>query len=417
MNVHPFKVFVFVIFLFTVLIINSTKSIAQTISPAGDDSASDEQANEKQAQEALKQIHDLEQKMEENGKRLDALENAVNQTDANIASHDVSAGNSMPQENYEPKPPRQEINSNSITKSEHEAAKVIANAQVALDEAAQEKSSFKLKPEPRYVIPQNSFDDSPSAIFPKEHNFEISQEEFYSAFKESGDYEIYKKNGAFYGVNMAYTYRPWRAVNWPVNVFHLESHADFGELNYNYEGDRIKDVNNYIVEPRAWLGHEFNFGPDVSLMPYAGVGYRWYFDQLKSKTDDVGDGGFNIQTQYVYVPIGAQLSFRPMPLWRIDLNSEYDFLAWGRVTNYLSNYSPIFSNLSNTLRGGYGLRESVKFVKEGENLNFFVEPYIRYWHINTSKSADILAFGIPISPYQEDANHTTEIGARVGVEF
>ena len=395
MSFNMLKVFIFAIFMFLTILTGSVRALAQ-------DDSSDEQAREQSTQETLNQIHDLEAKMQDTGKQLDALEKAVNQSDTEVlANTDTEAPVKQA--------PVQEV----------AAAPAVPVEKVAEQEAPVQAPVVVPPPQESPVVPAASqIYNAPIPSVRKEHTFEISPETFYSSFKESGNYSVYKKSGEFYGINAAYTYRPLDAELYPINVFHLEVHGDYGLMDYNYQGDKINSVNNYMVEPRAWLGKDLDFGELTSLTPYVGVGYRWYFDQLKKKTDDAGDGGFDVQDQYVYIPVGAELSLHPVDGWRITLNGEYDFLAWGRVNNYISQYFPAVSNLNNTLKGGYGLRGSVKIMKEGDTFNYFVEPYITYWQINASKTSDILVLGQPSGiSYQEDKNHTTEIGARLGVEF
>ncbi len=91
MNCGSIKVFIFVFFMFLTLLTGCPKSFAQPVSPTGGDDSSiskgtsDDQASEASADESLKQIHDLELKMEENSKRLDALEKAINQANTENA--------------------------------------------------------------------------------------------------------------------------------------------------------------------------------------------------------------------------------------------------------------------------------------------------------------------------------------------
>ena len=81
--------------------------------------------------------------------------------------------------------------------------------------------------------------------------------------------------------------------------------------------------------------------------------------------------------------MGVQLSIRPTDGWRITMNSEYDQFVWGNMTNYsathiidsLDRTSPSFGVI---LRHGYGLRGSLKIVKEGDFFNYFLEVKIAF---------------------------------------
>jgi hypothetical protein len=387
------KASLFVLFLSATMLSGTARVWAQ------DDNLSDEQAREAKTQESLNQIHDLESKIQDHGKKLDALEKAIDQ---------LKVPEAPSQPIVEPKavvPPVVSV----------QKATPVQKADPAPAAAFVPETSASNAP---YVFRQPPVYFAPVTFQFKEHIFELSQDNFYSTFKESGDFQDYKKHGEFTGLYAAYTNRPTDLAYCPFDVFHLDAHGDYGYMDYNYNGDRVKDVNNYIVEPRLWAGRDFNFGSKVVITPYAGGGYRWYYDQLKNKTgDNAGAGGWNIQTQYVYIPVGAQLSVHPAEGWRLDMNGEYDFLAWGRVTNYLSNYESAASDINNTLSHGHGIKGSIKILKEEGRLNYFLEPYVSYWQIRASKGSEIFANGQPVVPYQEDKNSTLEIGARAGVDF
>ncbi len=426
MNVNLFRTVFLVFFLGLAILPGPAKSFAQ------DESVSDEKAREDDTQEMLNQIHDLQLKMQDNAKRLDALEKAVNQTDTDETAVG-SASNSSAQEVPIEPVAKQEIApvaaqpSSTGQDSTPEAPIRLSPTQVySEDQAVEHKAQLTNPP-----LPSAPIYYAPLISFPKEHTFELGQEDFYSTHKEIGN----NKNGVFYGINSAYTFQPLDAENWPINVFHIDVHGDYGVFDYNDgQGDKLKRINNYIIEPRTWLGKNFDLGSNDHLTPYVGFGYRWYYEDLKNKiTDDEQIDGLNFQiqsnntqTQYLYVPLGAQLSVSLFDGWRIDMNSEYDFLVWGRVTNYAPNFSvdstKIYSPaVNNTLRNGYGIRGSIKIIKEEDSLNYFVEPYVRYWNIRSSNTvSDPFSIdGVPIGSIsiQQEKNHTTEIGARVGIEF
>jgi hypothetical protein len=99
--------------------------------------------------------------------------------------------------------------------------------------------------------------------------------------------------------------------------------------------------------------------------------------------------------------------------WRVDLKAEYEYLVWGRAT--VNSYTLIsypyiydFYKENDDLNKGYGIYGSIKIVKETDFLNYFVEPFIQYWDIGKSKRTYTIG---------QDKNTTTEIGARLGVEF
>lgn len=257
----------------------------------------------------------------------------------------------------------------------------------------------------------------------KENEFDISPYFFYSSYESSQntDNDSAKRKGFFEGIFVADTYRPYNQKDWWINVFHVDVHGDYGNVDYKFPSDgnsKISSVDNYILEPRVWVGKDFNLGDRVRLTPYAGFGYRWYYERLKNKfTEDLNDGGNDVQTQYFYLPVGAELTITPAEGWRVSLDGEYDYMFWGRITNYASQISSMVNNFNNTITNGYGLRCSIKLVKEYDKFNLFIEPYFRFWDINKSDTVNVIAAGVPFATNQEASNKTTETGVRFGVEF
>ena len=415
MTIKWLRVVIFVFFILGAVLMGASRSLAQTDTAAnGDDYAADEKAREEQAQQALDQIHHLEAKIQDNAKRLDALEKSINQLDTADAPAQPVETNTADLQSPEPKVSEQESSLPQVPVKEAPAPLVVPV-------------------EPVIVLPKPSIYYAPSLPMPKVHAFELSQEDFYSSFKENGDPNSYighdvKKSGAYYGIYGEYNFRPLEAENLPINVFHMDVHGDYGIEDYDFLGEgKIKSVNAYIVEPRVWVGKDINFGSSNSLTPYVGFGYRWNYEDLTKKFSDAlkEDGGSNIQTQYFYIPIGVRLSVRPVEGWRIAANSEYDYLAWGRITNYSASFSSGTHLLSvpefnNTLRHGYGIRGSVKITKEGDTVNYFIEPYVQFWEINASNTVTATAHDNGVAfrvDNREAKSRTLETGARVGVEF
>jgi hypothetical protein len=66
---------------------------------------------------------------------------------------------------------------------------------------------------------------------------------------------------------------------------------------------------------------------------------------------------------------------------------------------------------------GYGLRGSIKFLKKGSVVDYYVEPYIRYWNIEQSKGQYMSIDGKAPLIYAEPANSTTEVGSKFGIQF
>ncbi len=254
-----------------------------------------------------------------------------------------------------------------------------------------------------------------------------------------------KESGAMYGINGVFTYRPAQgnALNSTLtNVYRLEGTFAYGHVNYsggsNDTGgiiqnpgnvpiipDKFNGIPNYLLEARVLIGKDFNL-KTIELTPYFGFGYRYYFNAFY----DDKPLGYNSKTQYAYIPVGFDIMTPLNKEWAMDANLEYDFLIQGNVTNFIGNvrYSDPFlgnysvGNVTNVQNSGYGIRGSVKFIKEWQRFKIILEPYFRYWHINQSKVAGSDPFNFEGTEYYlpniyVPQNSSTEIGAKLGLEF
>jgi hypothetical protein len=107
--------------------------------------------------------------------------------------------------------------------------------------------------------------------------------------------------------------------------------------------------------------------------------------------------------------------------WEIDFNAEYDIFLQGRQKTYLSDDSQFegetISDVSNHQSHGYGARGSVRFLKKGSLVDYYVEPYVRYWNIKQSKSEPVVVDGTAVAAGVEPKNNTVEVGSKFGVQF
>jgi len=227
-----------------------------------------------------------------------------------------------------------------------------------------------------------------------------------------------KEKGIMSGVNGSFTLHtsPENPLNLDVlDMYRLEGRFSYGQVDYN--GSNVfKGINDYLGELRLLFGKDFDFNNDtVRLTPFFGGGYRSLFDSFYEDKP----GGYNRWIQYAYIPTGSEVMFRMNDGWSIEANGEYDIFIYGNVTSYTKEIG--YANLTNTQNRGFGLRGSLKLVKDFGRFNIVLEPFIRYWHIRNSNTAQSNIFyinGIPyvISGYEPD-NTSTEVGGKLGVEF
>ncbi len=73
-------------------------------------------------------------------------------------------------------------------------------------------------------------------------------------------------------------------------------------------------------------------------------------------------------------------------------------------------------DITNSQDKGFGIRASVKFLKRGALVDFYMEPYIRYWNIEQSGAATASVDG-STGQWVEPKNNTTEVGSKFGIQF
>jgi hypothetical protein len=246
------------------------------------------------------------------------------------------------------------------------------------------------------------------------HSFALGTEISYFKYEEPGSISIENK-GMMYGIVGSYTYR---------NKFmtKLEGKFAYGSLDYNgfavndSTGDviplTISDIPDYMVEFRWLLGYDF-VAKGITITPDFGIGYRYLQDNAQQRYA----GGYQRESNYIYIPIGAGAVANLGKGWSFGANVEYDLFLWGRQISYFSDIDPNFNNPENEQLRGYGVRGSISITKKGEKMSFIIEPYIRYWNIKESNYSILAYDNMPEEYVLEPNNESTEIGCKLAITF
>ncbi len=172
--------------------------------------------------------------------------------------------------------------------------------------------------------------------------------------------------------------------------------------------------NDWLVETRLLGGHDFIFdnafgsNANFSLAPYAGLGFRYLYNDGRG-TDDLGVKGYSRTSHYFYLPVGITPRFRVTDLSRISLNMEYDQLIYGYQVSFLGDTIPGATEVNNTQHDGYGIRGSLMY----EWPKWSMGPFFNYWNINQSESAcNNVGCG-----WIEPHNQTIEYGVQAKYRF
>ncbi len=251
----------------------------------------------------------------------------------------------------------------------------------------------------------------------KDRTIELGTEIFYFRYKEP-IFDL-KDQGVMYGLYGVYTFRPRPGdylSNKLFSMYKLDAKASYGRVDYESVSGTIDNIDDYMIEIRGLLGKDFYVGTKSLLTPFSGLGWRYLNDDTGGKQSSTGAHGYERESRYFYAPFGLEATEQLNSVWFLSLTGEYDLFISGQQTSHLSDVPGGYPDLKNKQRDGYGARGSLRLLHKGQEMNFLVEPFIRYWHIKDSDTATATGTGFIVTGLEPD-NNSTEIGAKLGVEF
>lgn len=240
----------------------------------------------------------------------------------------------------------------------------------------------------------------------QEHTWEVGTEISRIKYEES----VMNEKGIMYGLCGSYTYRK-------DYMLRAEGRCSFGEVDYDGQLSNgtpytIDNIDDYILEFRGLIGYDFPTLEVVTLTPYIGMGYRYLNDDLSKDP-----AGYERESNYFYSPIGMEIFTLLGNGWIIGVTVEYDYLWKGIQKSHYSDFSSAFNDLENDQDSGYGLRGSVTLQKKLYEVDFVIEPFIRYWDIDRSDDATLTYAGAVWGYGYEPENESMEYGIKLTVKF
>lgn len=239
---------------------------------------------------------------------------------------------------------------------------------------------------------------------------EIGGEVYYYFYEEPNFAEL---EGVYYGVNGTYTHR----VDNPMWVWTGEVRAAFGDVDYASNGTgSANGIDDFVVEPRGWLGFDVE-ALGGYLTPYFGAGYRYLQNDMNGVVTTTGARGYERRSQYFYSPAGIEYATGLAQDWRLEMAAEYDIFWTGVQESDLSQAVSAFNDLQNDQEGGFGVRASVRFVKQSGAFDIVIEPFFRYWKVDESETSTITIQGVAVGYGLEPENQTYEAGGKISIRF
>lgn len=241
------------------------------------------------------------------------------------------------------------------------------------------------------------------------NQLEIGPEIYYFKYKEpSLDVEF---EGPMYGLAGSYTHHHANRL-----MLKADGRGAWGLVDYTGSGT-LQNIQDWVLEGRLAAGYDLVVGPTWWVTPYVGVGYRYLNDDSSGRTTSTGAVGYERESNYFYSPIGVEVSTPLREGWRLGVAAEYDLFWTGEQHSHLEDADPSFNTVSNRQNKGYGVRGSVTLQKAGARMDVLIQPYIRWWSIQESESANITFSGVIIGTGFEPKNETLEVGGKVSVRF
>ena len=235
--------------------------------------------------------------------------------------------------------------------------------------------------------------------------------------------------GYMWGVYAVYTHRSsfnehfetWKdafSTENAINVFRIDVRGSYGLLDYDSNGSGTNDdEDHYTFEIRGILGEDIPVNDTLRVTPYFGVGYRYLLDDNGGGATSTGALTYDRESQYCYVPLGIEAEKKLNDNWSLGANLEFDLFIDGQQKSHLGDAIEGFDTVSNDQKDGYGFRGSVRLVREGENVDFSVEPFFRYWHIEDSEISLVTYSGVAVGYGLEPENETSELGVKISARF
>jgi hypothetical protein len=225
-------------------------------------------------------------------------------------------------------------------------------------------------------------------------------------------------DGTLYGIVGSYTsYKPRDGRATPEGIpedpwlswstARIEGRLSFGQVDYDgayMDGTPLSTsgTDDLLIDLRVMWGIEWQTARPVNAF-YAGLGYRYLND------DSTGlPGGYERESNYLYVPIGTRRDFDLSGRWELGLTGEFNVLIIGRQISHLDRLHPSYPKVRNWQWPGFGATASVELRHRGEWFDLALAPFVRYWWIDESDVSQ---------GYYEPENNTLEYGLSFVIRF
>lgn len=189
----------------------------------------------------------------------------------------------------------------------------------------------------------------------------------------------------------------------------LRAGLDWAQGRLRYQGSGTLDgVPDSRLEARLTLGRDFSPSPGVALAPYAGLGLRLAWNDLRGTTSS-GARGYRREAALQFLPLGCTLRVALGGAWVLAPAAE---VAWVFKAREVSRFSDAGQGLDDAFnRAGSGQGRRLAVLLEHGPCSF--GPWLQTWEVGAS---DQTAIGRGFTA-QEPLNRTREAGLTLTWRF
>jgi hypothetical protein len=224
--------------------------------------------------------------------------------------------------------------------------------------------------------------------------FELSSKLGFYEYKEPGYMKI---DGPVLGLGVKYSHA--LGAN---DFIQIDASGMAGFLDYQGSGN-LNNTENFSTDVRALYLRNQTLSNGTVITPYAGLGYRFLYNDLRGNTS-TGAGGYRRLSHYVYLPVGLLTYITDGYGNKIELNGELGILIRGYQQSYLSDFYSNVSDVKNEQKTGHNLRISALYQFD----SFSIGPYYNRWSIGRSSVEN---------NWVEPKNSTNEFGLMVKMKY
>ncbi|MDP1994122.1 MAG: hypothetical protein Q8K40_02640 [Ignavibacteria bacterium] len=244
------------------------------------------------------------------------------------------------------------------------------------------------------------------------HQFDVIPEIFAYSYKEwSNKKPFMSLNGLMFALGGSYSY------NFGKNFVKLSSRFAMGDAKYKSKSTgRNKNDPSWYIDSQAVYGHHFDLSSNLTISPYLGLGYRFLENDGSNTKTTTGHYGYLRESQYLYIPIGSDLTIPIDSKLSFVVNAEYDLFLNGLQKSHTHSSNGIGGLIENKQSRGYGLRAAAGLRWTLEKMAIEAKPFFRYWSIADSKKVHQTTRYIKAT-FSEPKNATKEVGLGITFKF